>query len=130
MEVGHAFAISKAQRFDLARVEHAIELFVGHPDQRFPNLVVGCRGAAHQPAMASRDREKTTKKFFAFGTPSNGEEIEHLDEQARPSAARLPDAADELCESRDETIVPDSEEWTAGDVADTGRFHDDRPRRP
>ncbi len=46
-----------------------------------------------------------------------------------PTAAGVRDPVDELLQSRNEPVVPDAEQRSAGDVSNASGLHDDRPRR-
>src|SRR4029077_11281540 len=54
------------------------------------------------------------------------EEVDDLDEQPGPSAARMTDRAHQLGQSGDEPVVADSEERSAGNVPNSGRLDDQR----
>src|SRR5688572_21875680 len=61
---------------------------------------------------------------------SDPEEVDDLDEQPSPSAARPTDGAHQVGQAGDEPVVPDPEERSAWYVPDAGGLDHQRPGLP
>src|SRR5262249_10184445 len=70
------------------------------------------------------DLEIAAEEAPGLGPAPDRQEVEELDEEARPAAAPLADRVDQGTEPRDESVVADPEQGTARDVADAGRLDD------
>src|SRR5690349_22099045 len=78
--------------------------------------------------MPVGDSQELAEVSLWFWPASDPEEIDDLDEQAGPSAAGSAHRAHQLGEARDESIVPDPEQWPARYVADSGSLYHQRAR--
>src|SRR5262245_51508946 len=76
-------------------------------------------------AVPIGDPEIALKERLPDRAPPDGEEINDLDEQLRPTVAGLTHSPNELFEPRQKAIVADSQKGTAGDVPDASCFDDD-----
>lgn len=135
MHVPDALAVAVVERLELAVGQHGLERLAVRRQQELahrglgrlaPALVVEPEGEL--AAQGIGDLEVAAEKRFALGPPAHREEVEHLDEEARPAAARLAHGLDEAPEPRDEPVIADPQERPARDVADAGRLDDEDAR--
>ena len=85
---------------------------------------------AYAGAMSVGDLQVAAEERLARRPPADGQEVDDLDEQLRPSAAGSPHGVDERAQARDEAVVTDAQQRSARDVADAGRLDDDRAGLP
>ena len=110
LDVGHALAKPEVHRLDLARAQDLAELVVRQLQQPFADVVVRpaiarrclarrirCRSRlpAACAAMIVGDLQVPAEECLACRPPADGQEVDDLDEQLRPSAAGPPHGFDE-----------------------------------
>src|SRR5262245_36597654 len=78
--------------------------------------------------MTIGEDEEVPKEAPRLGAAADPEEVDDLDEHPGPTLARPAHGVDQLLEAGQEAIVPDSEQWPAGNVADAGRLDHERAR--
>src|SRR6185503_17672244 len=76
------------------------------------------------------DLKESFEKLVHWRPAFHREKVDDLNEQARMTFAFTANRLDQFTQARNKAIVPDSKERPACDVADAGRFDDDRPRPP
>ncbi len=74
--------------------------------------------------MLLADLEKLPEVLSWLGAPTNAQEVDELNEQARLASARLSYDVDQLAQARQEAIVADAQQRAAGYVANAGRLDD------
>ena len=127
--VGHALAVPEAQRFELARVQHALDRGrVGALQDEQPLADRRVGEPRERRAVAVGEREEAPEEFVGGRASLHRQEVDDLDEQPGCAAARAPDRLDELPEPRQEPIVADAEQRPARDVPHPGGLDHDRAR--
>src|SRR5205085_6092049 len=79
-------------------------------------------------AVMPSDLKETLKVFRALRPPLYGKEVDDLNEKFGVTLACLANRFDKLLQSRQESIVTDPKQRTAGNIANPGSFDDQRRR--
>src|SRR5205085_128467 len=79
-------------------------------------------------AVTAGDFQKPLKVFRPFRPPLYGQEVDDLNEKFSVSLARVANGFDKLLQTRQESIVTDPKQRTAGNIANAGSFDDERRR--
>ncbi len=124
MNVGDPLAQPELQRLQLAWREH------GRPRRRRQRGEGGAhRGVVtrlrYRGPMPAGNLEIAAEVRLRLRPPPYREEIDQLDQQARPSAAGTVHGAHQLAKPRHEPIVADAQQRTARHVADARGLDDD-----
>ncbi len=135
MRIGNAFAIAEAQRFEFAFAEHAIDDRVGRVCEKRADLCIAFADPirisgdlGNHPALIFGDLKKALEIFCWIGPALDRQEVDDLNYESGVTLARVAHRVDQLTQSGQEPIVTDSQEGTAGNIANTGGFDDQRGR--
>jgi hypothetical protein len=79
-------------------------------------------------AVFPGDLQETRKVFFFLRTAPDRKKVNDLNEEFGLALAGFSYGFNQLSESRQKAIVANAHERAAGNVADTGGFHDQNPR--
>jgi hypothetical protein len=74
--------------------------------------------------MPLADLQKLPEVLAGLGAPTNTQEVDELNEQARLACARLSHDVDQFAQARQEAIVTNAQQRAAGYVANAGRLDD------
>ena len=134
VEVADPLAVAVVERLQLARAEHGLDEGAPGSGQAGPHLGVRRRGRVLPARVAERlgqaapevvpDLEIAREERRRLRPPPDGDEVDDLDEEARPPLAPLPHGLDEAPEPGDEAVAADAQERAARHVADAGCLHD------
>ena len=83
------------------------------------SLICFVRSRQQRPVPVGED-EELAEVPRGLGPPANPQEVDDLDEEPGPPAARPPHGAHQLGEARDEPVVADPKQRSARDVANAG----------
>src|SRR6266404_959978 len=72
--------------------------------------------------------KKSSKELIGFRSAFHCEKVDDLDEKFRLASARFASRLDQLFQSGQKSIMPDSEQGPARNIANTGGFDDQRGR--
>jgi hypothetical protein len=122
--IGDALPLTESQALELSPIQEFRPLHLRQLRQRLPDGVVGAR---QQSAVAVGDEQELPEVSLRLRPAADPEEIDDLDEQPSPAAARLTDGARQLGQAGDEAVVPDPEERSAWNVPDAGGLDHQRP---
>src|SRR6185369_9791800 len=86
--------------------------------------VVRCR-LNQRIAMTIFDVKEAGEELVFGRSPFDSQEVNYLNEQASVTVATLIHRLNQMLQSRDESVVPDTQQRTACDIADPGGFDDD-----
>ena len=76
--------------------------------------------------MVTCDLQEPLKIFRLVRTTLDGQEIDDLNEELRPSVAGFAHGVDQLFQSREKSIVTDAQQRPARNVANAGSFYHQR----
>ena len=125
--IGDPLPLAESQALELPLIQELGPLRLRQSRQRLPDGVVG---AWQQGAVPVGEDQELPEVSLRLRPAADPEEVDDLDEQPSPSAARLADGAHQLGQAGDEPVVPDPEERSAGNVPDSGGLDDQRPGLP
>src|SRR3984957_3128740 len=128
LHVRDPLARAVLQGLEFAWLEDACELRGGDPGEPRPHLALISTAPAAGEAVSVGDDEELAQEALRVGPAADAEEIDDLNEKARLTAARLPHRGHQLRKSRNEALIPDTQQWPARDVADARGLHHQRRR--
>src|SRR6266545_970252 len=135
MHISHVFAITEAQRFQLALVKYPFNNIIRSGFQKFPHFSsdrsepsgVG-RNFGERLPMSVSDLQKAIEVLLFFRTPLYGKKVDNLNEEFRLTLTRISDSINQLAKSGDESIVTNSQQRSAGNIANPSRLDHQNPR--
>ena len=133
VRVPDALTVAVVERLELAVVQHGLDRHSVGAHEELPHLAVG--GAEPPPIVEPEgdlrpqrvgDGQIAAEELLGLGASSHRDEVDDLDEESRPSLAALAHRVDEPAQARNEAIVTDPEQRSAGHVPDAGGLdHED-----
>ena len=130
MQIGDPFAVAHPQRFQLARREDRRQRRIVEIREMGANPFLGPIGRVEAVAMIFGNPQELAEIAVAARPSADGQEIDDLDEQPGMPAAGPGNGLDERLEPRDEPVVADAQQRTAGNVADAGGLDHDGAGAP
>ena len=133
-EVADPLAVAEVERLELARAEHGLDEAARGSGQAAPASTSGAArtlasarrssASARRRAEVVADLEIAREERRRLRPAPDREEVDDLDEEARPPLARAPARSRRAAEPGDEAVAADAQERTARHVADAGRLDD------
>ncbi len=136
VSVGDALAVAHPQALPLPIGEDRVEALVFQLDQSLAERRLVALGELREPGVLQPptelvvDLQEAPEELLLRRSPLDGEEVDQLNEEARPSVRCFAHRFGERLQSGHETVVADAQQRTARHVADAGRLDHDRPRLP
>ena len=126
VEIGHPLPVAHPQRLEFARGQDRFQRRVVESGEAGANPFLGPARRVEAVAVVVGDSQELGEKAVAAGPPPDRQEVDDLDQQPGPPAARPGNGLHQGLEARDEPVVADAQQRAARNVAYPRRLDHDR----